>query len=75
MNNDKVIDLILEGQRESRKETNERFDKLEVKVDALQTFKITTVASARTTSLIVSGICGFITLVATVITVSVALAH
>lgn len=51
-------------------ETNKRFDEIGLrfdgvseKIDGLQKFKIETIASARWVSLVVSGICGFITMV------------
>lgn len=50
-------------------ETNERLAGIERSLLDLQKFKIEMLASARTTSLIVSTVCGFVTLVATLLTV------
>lgn len=47
-------------------ETNRKIAKIETKLDDLTKFKLEMIASARLTALIVSGICGLITLVATV---------
>lgn len=47
------------------KDTNDRLDKIEAKIDDLSTFKIQMLATARMTSLVVSAICGFITLLVT----------
>jgi hypothetical protein len=45
-------------------ETNDRLERMESRLEDLTKFKLEMIASARLTSLIVSGICGAITLVA-----------
>ena len=47
-------------------ETNKRFDSIETKLDDLGKFKISLIAQSRLTSLIISALCGFITMAATV---------
>ena len=45
-------------------ESDKRFDKIDSSLADLHSFKASMVSSARLTSLIVSGICGFLTLLA-----------
>lgn len=47
--------------------TNGRLDGIEAKLDDLTKFKIEMLATARITSLVVSAVCGFITMVVTVL--------
>ncbi len=47
-------------------ETNKRFDSIDEKLDDIHQFKVSLIAQSRLTALIVSGLCGFITLLATV---------
>ncbi len=47
-------------------ETDRRLGGIEEKLDDLTKFKAEMIATARLTSLMVSGVCGFITLVVTV---------
>jgi hypothetical protein len=47
-------------------ETNKRITSMESKLEDLTKFKIEMVASARTTSLVVSGLCGLITMIVSV---------
>lgn len=65
---EKLLDHIIEEQREFRKETKEDLAVIKAKVQEVHEFKISTVASARATALIVSVFCGFVTLLATVLT-------
>jgi hypothetical protein len=63
-----LLEHVIEEQREFRKETKEELAAIKEKIQAVHEFKISTVAGARATALIVSIVCGFITLLATVIT-------
>lgn len=51
------------------KETNESLAGIRSQLDDLQKFKVEMMSSARLTSLVVSGICGFITLVSSLLLV------
>lgn len=46
-------------------ETNKRLDTVDDKLTDLTKFKVEMIASARLTSFIVSGLCGLITMIAT----------
>lgn len=50
-------------------QTNQRLDRIELSLSDLKQFKVEMLASARTTALIVSIFCGFITLLTTAVTV------
>lgn len=43
----------------------ERLTRIEEKLDALQEFKVTSLATVRLASMVVSGACGFITMIVT----------
>ena len=43
----------------------ERLNRIEEKIDRLQEFKITSLATVRLASLIVSSLCGFVTMIIT----------
>lgn len=43
----------------------ERLNRIEEKIDLLQEFKITSLATVRFASLVVSGLCGLVTMVVT----------
>lgn len=43
----------------------ERLTRIEQKIDSLQEFKITSIATVRMASMVVSGVCGFVTMVVT----------
>lgn len=43
----------------------DRLTRIEEKIDTLQEFKITSLATVRMASMIVSGVCGLVTMIAT----------
>ena len=43
----------------------ERLNRIEEKIDRLQEFKVTSLATVRTASLVVSSFCGFVTMIVT----------
>jgi hypothetical protein len=43
----------------------ERLSRIEEKIDALQEFKVTSLSTVRLASMVVSGLCGLLTMVAT----------
>jgi hypothetical protein len=43
----------------------ERLTRMEEKLDALQEFKVTSLATVRLASLVVSGLCGLVTMIVT----------
>ena len=43
----------------------ERLTRIEHKIDSLQEFKVTSLATVRLASMVVSGVCGFVTMVVT----------
>lgn len=43
----------------------ERLNRIEQKIDQLQEFKVTSLATVRLASLVVSGVCGFVTMIVT----------
>jgi hypothetical protein len=43
----------------------ERLNRIEEKIDKLQEFKVTSLATVRTASLVVSSFCGFVTMIVT----------
>jgi hypothetical protein len=43
----------------------DRLNRIEEKIDALQEFKITSLSTVRVASMIVSGVCGLLTMIAT----------
>ena len=43
----------------------ERLNRIEQKIDLLQEFKVKSLATVRLASLVVSGLCGFVTMVVT----------
>ncbi len=51
--------------RQRFKELRSDFKIIEYKIDELHDFKIQTIMSAKMTSMIISAVCGFVTLVAT----------
>ena len=47
------------------KQVYERLTRIEHKLDALQEFKVTSLATVRLASMVVSGLCGLVTMVVT----------
>jgi uncharacterized membrane protein len=43
----------------------ERLNRIEEKIDKLQEFKVTSLATVRLASMVVSGVCGLLTMIAT----------
>lgn len=43
----------------------DRLTRIEHKIDSLQEFKITSLATVRLASMVVSGVCGFVTMIVT----------
>jgi len=43
----------------------ERLTRIEHKIDSLQEFKVTSLATVRLASMVVSGVCGFVTMIVT----------
>lgn len=58
MNNNSLNDFHLE-------KLYERLHRIEEKIDKLQEFKVTSLATVRLASLVVSSLCGFVTMVIT----------
>jgi hypothetical protein len=58
MNNNSLNDFHLE-------KLYERLNRIEEKIDKLQEFKVTSLATVRTASLVVSSFCGFVTMIVT----------
>jgi hypothetical protein len=58
MNNNSLNDFHLE-------KLYERLNRIEEKIDRLQEFKVTSLATVRTASLVVSSFCGFVTMIVT----------
>jgi hypothetical protein len=58
---------IIGRMEEFQKSAERRFDSIETKVNTLTEFKVSMIASARTTSFIVGGITGFITFAASLL--------
>lgn len=58
MNDNSLNELHLE-------QLYERLGRIESKIDTLQEFKITSLATVRVASMVVSGVCGLITMIVT----------
>jgi len=58
MNNNSLNDFHLE-------KLYERLNRIEEKIDKLQEFKVTSLATVRLASLVVSSLCGFVTMLIT----------
>jgi hypothetical protein len=58
MNNNSLNDFHLE-------KLYERLHRIEEKIDKLQEFKVTSLATVRLASLVVSSLCGFVTMIIT----------
>lgn len=58
MNDNSLNELHLE-------QLYERLNRIEEKIDKLQEFKVTSLATVRLASMVVSGVCGLLTMIAT----------
>ena len=58
MNDNSLNELHLE-------QLYERLNRIEEKIDKLQEFKVTSLATMRLASMVVSGVCGLLTMIAT----------
>lgn len=65
MNDEALLSYHIEQTGKKFDEVRDELKSLIEKVDALQEFKVSIIINARWVSLVVSAICGFVTLVAT----------